>query len=174
LIGRKRVDDSAIENAWRIHNAQVDWTGKVDAKAAFAFGVHSAVIAGVVVLVSTGRVFHPVVHGYTLAVFILGLVFMMAAVILSALVVAPRLRSKKVKPEADSNFIYFGHVRYWKPVDLERALRAEDLLPQLSRQIVSMAKIAWVKHRRVQWSIWVGFVGGLVLVVDAFLSRIPS
>lgn len=163
----------ALEDAWKIHDAQLDWTGKVDAKATFAFGFVSAIIVAVGALVAAGRVFSAFHHWWLWALFFLGLLFMAVSVTLAALVVSPRLRSSGLKESADVNFIYFGHARYWSGRRLSAALRKEDLLDQLSRQIVVMAEIAWAKHLRVGQSILFGVLGGLLLVICAFLTRIP-
>ncbi|MFI8411265.1 Pycsar system effector family protein [Paeniglutamicibacter gangotriensis] len=84
---------------------------------------------------------------------------------LAALVVTPRLRTRSLASEASSNFIYFGHARLWSPEALAEALGSTSLLPQISRQIIHMAEIAWVKHIRVQWSFRLGVLGAFVLFV---------
>lgn len=45
----------ALDTAWRIHGALVDWTGKVDSKASFTVGVESAALAGVITLSASSR-----------------------------------------------------------------------------------------------------------------------
>jgi len=35
-----------------------------------------------------------------------------------------------------------------------------------------MANIAWKKHRRVAWSIWLGLIGGVFLLAAAAVSRL--
>ncbi|WP_404433898.1 DUF5706 domain-containing protein [Microbacterium lacus] len=158
------LQSNAVDTAWRIHQAQVDWTGKVDAKATFAFAIESAAIATVVALTATDRLYSSLV-GIWQAVYYLGLVSLMVAAGFAALVVIPRLRSKHLQKESDDNFVYFGHARLWNASDLELALVSRDILPQLSRQIVGMAQIAWTKHVRVQWSFRLAALGGVALVL---------
>lgn len=163
----------AVDDAWRIHDAQLDWTAKVDAKATFAFGFESAIFVTVGALVAAGKVFSAFHYWWLWAIFFLGLGLLAISVGLAALVVGPRLRSRGLKEAADSNYIYFGHARFWSPRRLAVALRRDDLLEQLSRQIVVTAEIAWTKHVRVGQSIATGAAAGFLLVVCAILTRVP-
>lgn len=163
----KRNQD-AIENAWHIHEAQADWTGKVDAKASFSFGIQSAIIAAVVALVADDKLFDNF-KGWWVVLFALGILALCAGAVTAALVVAPLLRSKNLKQESNRDFIYFGHLKFLDPDDVEQRLRDGDLLPVLSRQVVRMADIAWKKHIKVKWSIWLGVGGGAALVACGLL-----
>lgn len=165
------VEDSrALDTAWRIHQVQVDWTGRVDAKAGFAFTIESAAIATTVALTASGRLFSALDEWWLSALYAFGLVSLLVAAGLAAVVVIPRLRSSNAAGEARHNFIYFGHARHWQPADLEAALRQGPMLPQLSRQIVVMARIAWTKHVRVQWSFSLAVVGCACLVACGLLK----
>jgi hypothetical protein len=164
-------DKDVIDNAWKVHAAQVDWTGKVDAKASFAFGLESAAIVAVVALSAKGRIFGDLsdpaaawLYGIGLALILVGAVFAVTAVI-------PRLKSDDVKRKAPDNYIYFGHAQHWEPEDLDVALRERDILPVISRQIVVMADIAWEKHRWVQLSMFAGCSGGVSTVLAALVLR---
>lgn len=164
-------DKDVIDNAWKIHAAQVDWTGKVDAKASFAFGLESAAIVTTVALSAEGRIFGDLsdpaaawMYGIGLALILIGAVFAVTAVI-------PRLKSDDVKERATDNFIYFGHAQHWEPDDLNDALKERELLPVISRQIVVMAEIAWEKHRWVQLSMFTGCAGGVSIVLAALVLR---
>ena len=164
----------AVETAWAIHAAQSDWTARVDAKATFAFAAESAAIATVVALTAEDRLYSHLDEWWMWVLYVLGLLGMLAAAGLSAWVVIPRLRKNHVNAESHENFIYFGHVRLWKPARLETALLTEDLLPQLTRQISAMARIAWQKHVLVQWSLWVAVVSGLLLVGCGLISSFAA
>lgn len=155
-----------FENAWRLHDAQMDWTGKVDAKAAFSLTVQAALLgAAVVLLAEMNTWIEYVLLGTSVALVSAGALY-------AARVVAPQLRTGSVAKESASNFIYFGHARAWKPENLAQELRRTDLTEQLARQVVIMADIAWTKHRRVGWSIWLGLAGGAFLLAAAAVSRI--
>ncbi|MDO5878312.1 DUF5706 domain-containing protein (plasmid) [Paenarthrobacter sp. SD-1] len=166
----EQSDINPIDTAWRIHQAQSDWTSKVDAKAAFAFAIESAAIATVVGLTAKDRLFSNLDQWWLVLLFVLGLILLLAAAGLAALVVIPRLRKDAAAKEARDNFIYFGHARLWNAAQLEDALRSQDILPQLSRQIINMAEIAWVKHIRVQWSFGLAIAGGVLLVACGLLG----
>lgn len=145
-------DHDAIDTAWRIHTAIVDWTGKVDSKASFALAIESAVLAGIVSMTG-GRRRLANLEGPASVLFWVGVAFLIAALLCVVYVVRPRLRRGKVKLESGANFIFFGHLKDWKAHDLEEALLQRDLLPMLAHQLVTMSKIAWVKHRMLQLSL---------------------
>jgi Na+/H+-dicarboxylate symporter len=165
------TDKDAIDNAWKVHAAQVDWTGKVDAKASFAFALESAAIVSTVALSAEGRIFGDLsdpaagwLYGFGLAFILVGAVFAVAVVI-------PRLKSDLVKSKAPDNYIFFGHAQHWEPDNLTTALKDGDILPVISRQIVVMADIAWQKHRWVQLSMFAGCAGGVCIVLAALVLR---
>lgn len=164
--------EAAVVNAWRIHDAQADWTGKVDAKASFSFGIQSAIIATVIALTAEDKLFDNF-QGWWVALFLAGVLLLMSGAFMSALVVAPILRSKNLNQESRDNFIYFGHLRYWNGHEerLQRKLLETDLLAQLTLQLTRTAEIAWKKHVKVRLSIWFGMAGGFVLVVCGLVNR---
>lgn len=162
--------DEAANTAWRIHQAQMDWTGRVDTKAAFAFGLESAAVATVVGLSAKDRTYSALVGVWPNLTYFGGLLLLLLSALLAVSVVAPRLGSWRIRQAAKDGYIYFGHARHWKANDLEKKLRTQDVLPQLSRQIIVMADIAWKKHRRTQWSLWIAVAGGLSLVLCAYLA----
>lgn len=157
-----------VENAWKIHAALVDWTGKVDSKASFALALESAVLGGIVTLTTGDRPLAGLIGRLPLALFWSGIAALVVAVLTVMVVVRPRVRGKEAKRERRDNFIYFGHLRHWKPADLQTALEQRDILPVLSRQLVAMSMIAWHKHRWLQWSLTLAVIGtGLVAAAGA-------
>jgi hypothetical protein len=164
-IRRSKRDWSPVDTAWRIHDAQMDWTGKVDAKAAFALTIHSALLALAVALFS--GLDEPLAYG----LYATSCVLLIAGAILAAVVVSPRLRSKGLAKASRRHSIYFGHARHLSAEQLEQRLRLEEPLPQIAQQIVVMADIAWAKHVRAAWSIWLGVAGGIALLATALLTR---
>lgn len=153
-----------LDNAWRIHDAQVDWTGKVDAKATFAFGLQSAAVATLVAFAAADRLFSGL-RGWWLLPSGVGVLLVVVGALLAAMVVMPRLRARGLKGESDEDHIYFGHLQHLDSTEIERRLRRRDIIPVLSRQIGRMSRITWKKHLRVMWSIRFGTAGGLVLAV---------
>ena len=155
-----------IDTGWKIHSAITDWTGKVDTKASFALTIESALLAGVVGLSGQGRVFSDL-HGWAIAWYVVGIALLVAGVICAAWVVRPRLRSPNLASESQANFIYFGHLRQLTAGDVQRHLENTPLLPVLSKQLVEMSKIAWIKHRLVQVSMSLAPAGVVCLSLCA-------
>ncbi|WP_205848943.1 MULTISPECIES: Pycsar system effector family protein [Mycobacteriaceae] len=155
-----------IDTGWKIHAALVDWTGKVDTKASFALTIEAALLAGVVTLSGDKRVFSNL-SGWAVAWYVLGILLLITAVLCAAWVVRPRLRKAEVKAESADNFIYFGHLRHLTPEAVEERLENAELLPVLSKQLVEMSKIAWLKHRLVHLSMTLAPVGVLALGICA-------
>ena len=156
-------DRSAVETAWKIHAALVDWTGKVDTKASFALALESAVIAAIISLTGSGRRLSGLSGFWPLLGFWVGSLCLLLAALAAASVVAPRLRASATKKEWRDNYIYFGHLRHWSAPDLAKALTKRDLLPVLSRQLVAMSRVAWRKHRRVQASLVLAVIGAALV-----------
>ncbi|MFF2316974.1 Pycsar system effector family protein [Arthrobacter sp. NPDC058097] len=164
-------DKEAIDNAWKIHAAQVDWTGKVDAKASFAFALESAAIVSTVALSAQGRIFGDLNDPAAAWFYGIGLTLILVGAVFAVAVVIPRLKSDLVKSKAPDNYIFFGHAQHWEPENLATTLKEGDILPVISRQIVIMAEIAWQKHRWVQLSMFAGCGGGVCIVFAALVLR---
>jgi hypothetical protein len=160
------TDSTPEETAWRIHAAVADWTGKVDTKASFALAIESAIMLALVELSGEGRRLSGLSGSWTLASFWAGVLVLTASLLCVAWVVRPRLRTGHLFQERHENFVYFGHLRYWDVDRLVEALRNDDVLPMLSRQLVRMSRIAWEKHRLLQLSM-TGTVLGVALVASA-------
>jgi hypothetical protein len=152
----------AIETAWKIHGALADWTGKVDAKASFTLAIESALIAAIGTLSASGRLFTQRDRWWEETGYWTGVGLIAIGVFFAIRTVRPRLRRSDSKQESRENFIYFGHLRHWNEKDLTKALCGRDPLPMLSRQLINMSKIAWQKHRRVQYSLAFASVGAVV------------
>lgn len=173
MIGRRRQPppympegNQALDTAWRIHNAIGEWTARVDAKASFALALETAILASITTLSGKDRSLDRL-HGWKeLLPYWLGVSLLVFSALWILRVVAPQLRGSNTKRESKIDFVYFGHLRHWKPAELEKALRERELLPVLSRQLVRMSDIAWAKHRRLQVSLW-GSVIGTALVTLA-------
>jgi hypothetical protein len=163
----------ALDSAWKIHAVQVDWTGKVDGKAVFAFGIQSAALGLIVTLSSTGRLFSKLDNAIGFAGYYIGIAALLLGSTCALFVVKPRLRSRAAENEAKDAYVYFGHLRHWTAQNLAARLRNQnDLLDVLSAQCVTMAKISWMKHRLVQVSMISGAFGiGLLVLTGVYLAR---
>ncbi|RFC70995.1 Pycsar system effector family protein [Streptomyces sp. AcE210] len=162
-----------LDTAWRVHGALVEWTGKADAKAAFALTLQSTSLAVVAVLADVGRVLNPSAGPAALALLILGSVLLASGAGLAVSAVSPNLGTGRrgQPPVSGDGFLYFGHLRSWDPGALEATLRETDPLPPLTRQLVVLSAIAWAKHRRVQWSLSSGATGVVLVVVAVAVGR---
>lgn len=153
----------ALDAAWRLHDAQMEWTGRVDAKASFILTLDAAAIATGVALSAEGMTFHGIASTWLKVPYGISLTLFVVAAGLAAWAVAPALRFRHLTEEAKVDFIYFGHVRHWDAAELADTLTEQDLLPVLTRQIVRMSEIAWRKHCRAAWSAWLTGAGVVVM-----------
>ncbi|WP_077490879.1 Pycsar system effector family protein [Sinomonas mesophila] len=167
--GHPERDKQAIEQAWKVHAAQVDWTGKVDTKASFAFTIESATLGITVALSATNRIFASMPSGLPPFLYWAGIVALLCGMFCALMCVIPRLKSKDLLKTAEENFIYFGHARHWDPDRLVDAFKEHDMLPMITRQIVVMADVAWDKHKWVQRSMALGVVAGVCLGISGMM-----
>lgn len=99
-----------------------------------------------------------------------GIGLLAVGIVLVVWVVRPRTRPDKVKQEAAEGYIYFGHLNFRSTSDVEQALKYQDILPVLSRQLVEMSRIAWNKHRLLKWSITAASGAVILLLIAAGLN----
>lgn len=161
--------DTELANAWKIHDAQVQWTSQVDSKASFVLAIETAVLAGVIELSGKQRRLSDLDDAWTRFYYGTGVVLLAIALIAVAWAVRPRLRNPGLKGEARDHFIYFGHARQWSPSKLASSLDW-DLREALAKQIVEMAKIAWRKHVLLSFSISCGLVAAALLLAAAWTN----
>ena len=143
-----------LDTAWRIHASLSESTGRVDAKASFAVSLESAVLAALVVLY---RGDEPGNAGAKVLFWVGGLTLALSA-LAAVSVVSPRLGSKD-SGDWREHFLYFGDLRHWDAAELSQKLAETSALSSLTRQLVVMSEIAWVKHRRVQQSLVLAVIG---------------
>lgn len=164
-MSQRRNELSGVEFAWRVHSALDTWTGKVDTKASIALAIEVAVLGFVITLSEEDRPLAGL-SGGDLNLYNIGLVFLVLSVLLSMFVVAPQLSRWKTRQNWRSNMIYFGHLRFWKPRELAKALSTEQPYEeQLAQQLVQMSKIAWRKHSLLQGSLICLVVGAVLLLL---------
>ncbi len=161
---------SPVENAWRIHASLVEWTGRVDTKAAFALSLESGTLAGTAALASGDHGLLDLSDPGGIALLWTGVGLLALSALLAVAVVVPRVTSVRDDPGGRSDFTYFGHLRRWDPEELADTLRTQDPLLSLSRQLVVMARVAWIKHRMVKSSLTVA-VAGACITASACLLR---
>lgn len=161
---------NGLDVAWKLHETLIDWTGKVDSKAGFALSAEAAVLAAAVGLIAPDRIFADFRSQWITALFYIGCALMLCAVLTAACAVVPRIYSRDSEQQSQVNFIYFGNLRLWEPTELARVMNEQDPLPVLSRQLVNISRIVWIKHRCVQFSLWFAAAGGVALVATGLFS----
>lgn len=160
----------AVDNAWKIHAAIVDWTGKVDSKASFVSAIESALLAGIISMAGGNRRLAHMEDSWTKVLFWFGVGVLILSLLAVLYAVRPRLRTRRVQHEAPDDYIFFGHLRDWTPQELTIALKERDILPVLARQIVRISKVAWLKHRLVQVSVSGAVAGSSLIGAAALLN----
>jgi hypothetical protein len=169
--GEPVTREEATKNAWHVHSVLAEWTRTVDAKASFALAMESAALAGVAALSGSGRRLSRVSGTFPQTLLWTGLVLLGLSAVLAVLAVLPRHgRDGGVRSWHPDDFIFYGHIRHWAPEELADQLCRHDALPALSRQLVSMSRILWVKQRLVRLSLSVA-VGGCLLIAATVLTE---
>lgn len=171
-MSRSEPQECAIETAWRIHAVLMDWTGKVDVKAAFALSLQSAVLTALAALAVAGspRALRRPGDAPVVACYLVGIGLLVASVALSVYVVRPQLDRARARVDWNHGFIYFGHLRHWDPADLAVTLASTGALAVVSQQLVDISRICWRKHRMVQWSLALATLGTLLAVTAGVLG----
>lgn len=163
----------AVANAWQIHSALADWTKSLDAKASFTLATESAVLGVIAALRASGSALTHPTGRLSSAVLATGVALLAASVLCAALSVLPRGSASPrgaAQPPGTHDLIFYGHLRTWSPQHLARRLCETDLLDGLSRQLVTMSRIAWAKHRYIRTSLVLALPGTALVGLAAVLS----
>jgi hypothetical protein len=163
-------EPSALGNAWKLHDAQLQWTSQVDSKASFVLAIETALMAGVMALAGDGRRLSALDDAWTRRSFVAGVAFIVLGLVVVALCVRPRLRNPNIEAESKVDYIYFGHVRRWDAESLSNELARNEMTQVVTRQVVRMAEIAWRKHRYLQVSITSAMIGTLLVSLAAWTN----
>lgn len=162
--------DGGRDFAWRVHGALDSWTAKVDTKASIILAIESAILGFILTLSKKGERLASL-DGVSETAYHLAIGALVVAVLFALLVVMPQLRRRQAKKNWHKGMVYFGHLRHWDPADLATALKGDRVdEAQLADQLVAMAKIAWKKHARLQWSVCFLIIGAAALVVAVVKS----
>ncbi|MCC3779369.1 Pycsar system effector family protein [Streptomyces sp. UNOB3_S3] len=162
------AERGAVRDAWQIHTALTDLIGKADAKASFALAIESAALTAIIAMSGPREPFGVQKGFFSVASLRAGVVMICLGALTAVIAVMPRLWASPADRQWPRNHIYFGHLRQWDPHLLARRLAEEDPLPALARQIVIMSRIAWLKHRCVQWSLVLATAGAVLVVLAGF------
>ncbi|WAL98670.1 Pycsar system effector family protein [Streptomyces sp. Je 1-369] len=161
--------EEATRTAWQVHCVLAEWTRTVDGKASFALAMESAALAGAAALSGSGHRLGSVSGVPMRTVLWTGLALLALSAVLAILAVLPRHnRAGRVRSEHADDFIFYGHLRHWSPDELADRLGRHAPLPALTRQLVEMSRIVWIKQRLVRQSLLTA-VGGCALITVAGL-----
>ena len=167
-----KPDERSITFAWKTHSAITDWTAKVDYKAAIVLSLGGVLLGFFATLSGSNRPLAHI-HGWQLIVERLGLGWSALGVFFAGFVVTPRLNRRLTKSNWRENYVYFGHLRYWRSADLKEKLRsldAEQELGMLATQLIATSKIAWYKHSLLQSSMFCLAIGVVLVAISAVKS----
>ena len=161
LDGPEEVELSD-ELAWRVHENAKGWIAQVDIKAAAALAIEAAVLGFAFAIITTSGMLAALTSlSHWIVAF--GLLLLLASVILSILVLLPRIKLKEPKPE-DRGYLYFGHLRLWDAEKLSKVLKLNHVNDnELATQVIKMSQISWRKHVVLQWSLYLLLAGVVVI-----------
>jgi hypothetical protein len=142
------------EFGWQVHAALEGWATKVDVKASIllAFQGGTFIFSATSPQVMAGSAGHrPLLAAAA------GMMMLVIAMALAATAILPSLgSSRRHRADHASEWIYFGHVRLWKPTELAERLSQlseRDEILALSAQLVRVSRLNWRKHRLLQASV---------------------
>ena len=162
-------NERAIETAWRIHGHLNDLNGKIDSKASFALALESAALGGVAALSGSGHRLGHLVGWPPKVIFWAGVIALGLAALSAIMVVIPRGGDGN-RGATPRGYVYYGDLRHWTAEELAVRLNTGDSLPALTRQLVALSQIAWIKHRRVRHSLTLAGVGGVLVALAGLLG----
>ncbi|MFJ9610820.1 Pycsar system effector family protein [Kitasatospora sp. NPDC101176] len=169
------VATAGLDAAWRIHGVLSEWVSRVDVKASFALSLETAALVAISSVAQTAPATGSVASGRQAATVLTlwaSALLVATALVFAIAAVAPRIGSRGEADDWRHNVIFFGHVRHWDADDLADALAEQDLLPALSRQLVVLSRIAWIKHVRVRASLILGGIGVTLAALPAMMNSV--
>jgi len=158
---------SNLDIAWRTHGAQENWTGKVDTKASIFLALDTAVLGAVVAARTQRDGALRALDSWQTTLLWTAIAMCLLGAVLAAVVVFPILGRPRSSGRP-SGTIYFGDLRRWEPDDLAQRLAnltAEEQFQQVSRQLVTMARVAWLKHRLMQVALGMALAGFALIFI---------
>ncbi len=157
-----------IDFAWKAHEAQGEWTARVDVKASILLASQVGLLLVAAAVASSRNLSDTPLAG------VLG--FIAAALLIAggaaaAAAVYPMLENSK---SGGTDLLYFGRVRRMTGDEVIRGIRemspAEEL-QSLAGQLTRISKANWRKHRLLQVSIWLMGAGVAVGCIALIIAR---
>jgi hypothetical protein len=166
---------AALHFAWRIHDRNSEFSGRLDAKASVILSLETALA---VVAVAGTKKGNPLsdLRGAALAAFLICIALIAVAIVLAGLVLLPRVfwpwTSRR---QSHGDFSFYAGLRRWDPAELRSRLvelGTRGQLDVLAEQLVIMSQVAWRKHLRLQWSVIIAMLALAALLAASALNRI--
>ncbi|GIE31918.1 hypothetical protein Ait01nite_049630 [Actinoplanes italicus] len=164
-----------LDVAWRTHVAQESWAGKVDTKASILLTLNGVILGAVLSARVQKDSFIAVLAGPRAVMLAIAVVLCATAGLLAAGVIYPVLgrghRNGSNRPDP-AGTIYFGDLRLRRPAELAGQLATmttEEQFGQVARQLVAMARAAWLKHRLLQAAL-VATTCGFLMIMAVMLT----
>jgi hypothetical protein len=173
--GPRQGAENAHDLAWRVHNSQEAWAGRVDMKASIVLAFEGVLL---VVTVFSGLA-ADTGHARTWegVMWFVGIAVLVLAVVLTCAAILPSIGSpRRLLLAKSDNHIFFGHLRHSSADELAGALGSttpQQQLVMLSRQIVAMSRLNWWKYRLLQVAIVLTATALLALTIS-MLSQTAS
>jgi hypothetical protein len=173
---RHRVKEDGSElfekYAWHITETLHDWTSKVDNKASVILSVETATLGLILVFAGSGKPLGSLA-GPSVWSFRVGVILLALAIVTAGSAIFPQLNRRDARKNWRKNYIYFGHLRRWRPADLVAAVNSTatsdaDLVQ--STEIVALSKIIWRKHVFIQWSMSLVAIGDSAVLIAWLLK----
>lgn len=164
----QKSSDNGLHFAWQVHSQQEVWIEKADFKASLLLPVQFGILTILgAVLMSNRRPHLNLIVEICVA---LGMLVVGVAIVLTTLVVMPRLGGNAAD---DSDLIHFGHLHNLDEATIKARLADLDddgELSALSRQLSVLSKLNWRKHQLVRWGIFATSIGAVLCSVPLLIS----
>ncbi|GAA0339715.1 hypothetical protein GCM10010151_31690 [Actinoallomurus spadix] len=155
----------------QVHQALHEWTAKVDTKASVVLSLETAAFGAVLAFSSASKPLGHL-HGSEVWFYRFGISLLIGGILFAGAAVFPQLNRRDARRNWRSNYVYFGHLRWWAPDDLITVVQANGLVRDplvMSTQIVALSKIVWRKHVFLQWSMSLAILGAAGIGLAALL-----
>ena len=158
------------ELAWRVHENAKGWIVQVDVKAGASLAIEAAVLGFALALITNSETLSKLTD-FSRWIVGLGLLLLLVSIVLSTLVLLPRIKLNEPKPDK-RGYLYFGHLRHWEKDKLSATLALNQVNDgEIADQVIKMSKIAWRKHALLQFSLYL-LLAGIVIIGGLYLLLI--
>jgi Family of unknown function (DUF5706) len=159
----------AVEFAWHVHTAQESWANKADVKASILLALEGGALLAVISAHAKDGVLSRLA-GWHHLLELSGLTLLLLALLVAVIAVFPGLGRTKTHRKYRHHIIFFGNLRHWSTNELKThldGLTIDEELDALSWQLIEIGRRNWRKHRWIQISLVLAFLGILCTSIAA-------